>query len=65
MVNGAPADRGGLQAGDLIVSLDGEIISSMAELSAEVKLFRPGDQVDVEVIRDGERLVTVVVLGAA
>ncbi len=65
VVNGAPADRGGLQAGDLIVSLDGEVISSMAELSAEVKLFRPGDQVDVEVIRDGERLVTVVVLGAA
>ena len=65
VVNGAPAAQGGLQAGDLIVSLDGELISSMAELSAEVKLFRPGDQVDVEVIRNGERLVTVVVLGAA
>jgi putative serine protease PepD len=64
VVSGAPADRAGLEAGDLIVSLNGGVISSMAELSADVKLYRPGDQVDVELVRDGERLETAVTLGA-
>lgn len=64
VVSGAPADNGGLEAGDLIVGLDGEVVSSMAELSAEVKLYRPGDQVQVEIVRDGERLETTVILGS-
>ena len=64
VVEGAPASRAGLEAGDLIVSLDGEVVSSMAELSAEVKLFRPDDGVSIEFIRDGERLQTAVTLGS-
>lgn len=64
VVEGEPAERAGLQAGDLIVSLDGEVISSMAELSAEVKLFRPDEVVTVEFLRDGERLQTAVTLSA-
>lgn len=65
VVEGAPAARAGLQAGDLIVGLDGELVSSMHELSAEVKLFRPEDVVDIEFIRDGERLRTSVSLGSS
>ncbi|MDW3217626.1 MAG: trypsin-like peptidase domain-containing protein [Acidimicrobiales bacterium] len=65
VVAGAPAANAGLQSGDLIVSLDGELISSMAELSAEVKLYRPGDQVQIEILRDGERLETTVTLGSS
>ncbi|MEM7142523.1 MAG: trypsin-like peptidase domain-containing protein [Actinomycetota bacterium] len=63
VVTDAPAANAGLEAGDLIVALDGELISSMAELSAEVKLYRPGDVVQVELIREGERLETPVTLG--
>jgi putative serine protease PepD len=64
VVEGAPAARGGLEAGDLIVGLDGELVSSMVELSAEVKLFRPNDTVSVEFVRDGERFETTVTLGS-
>lgn len=64
VVEGAPAARAGLQAGDLIVALDGEVVTSMAALSAEVKLFRPDDIVSVEFVRDGERLQTAVTLGS-
>ena len=65
VVSGAPAANAGLESGDLIVGLDGELISSMAELSAEVKLYRPGDLVTVEIIRDGDRLETQVTLGSS
>lgn len=64
VVEGAPAAAAGIEAGDLIVGLEGELISSMAELSAEVKLFRPDDVVSLEFIRDGERLQTAVTLGS-
>lgn len=63
VVEGEPAERAGLQAGDLIVAIDGDVISSWAELSAEVKLFRPAEVVTVDFIRDGERLQTAVTLG--
>lgn len=65
VVEGAPAARAGLVAGDLIVSLDGKLVSSMQELSADVKLFRPEEVVNIEFIRDGERLETAVTLGAS
>jgi putative serine protease PepD len=64
VVENAPASQAGLVAGDLIIGLDGEVVSSMAELSAEVKLFRPDDVVSLEFIRDGERLQTAVTLGS-
>ena len=63
VVEGEPAERAGLQAGDLIVAINGDVISSWAELSAEVKLFRPQEVVTVDFIRDGERLQTAVTLG--
>ena len=65
VVDGAPAAGGGIEAGDLIVGLDGEPVNSMAELSAQVKLYRPDEVVNLEFIRDGERLQTSVTLGAS
>lgn len=65
VVEGDPAARAGLQAGDLIVGLDGELVSSMIELAAEVRLFRPDDVVNLEFIREGERLQTLVTLGSS
>lgn len=64
VVDDAPAARAGIEAGDLIVALDGDLVSSMAELSADVKLFRPDEVVNLEFIRDGERLQTSVTLGS-
>lgn len=59
-----PAERGGLAVGDRIVALDGEAVTSMAELAANVMLYRPGETVVVELIRDGERLVTDITLAS-
>ena len=64
VVGGAPADDAGLEIGDLIIAVDGRIVSTMEELAADFKFFRPGEQVEVEVLRDGQRVVLPVTVGS-
>ena len=63
VVGGGPAEAGGVQAGDLIVSLNGDAVPGMTELAARVRLAAPGTQVEVEVIRNGESVLLAVTLG--
>ena len=52
---GSPAERGGLVARDVIVVLEGRTVHSMGELVVALRSFNPGDTVDVEVLRGGQR----------
>lgn len=58
-----PAAAAGLRAGDIIVAIDDEEVSTMAELAGRIQQRRPGDDVEVEVVRDGEELTLTVTLG--
>jgi serine protease Do len=60
---GSPADRAGMQAGDVIVRYDGEAVGSSGELPVLVGATPAGDQVPVEVIREGERRTLQVTIG--
>jgi serine protease Do len=51
---GGPAEKGGLQPGDVIVRFDGSNIRTSADLPHVVGLTRPGTRVSVEVMRDGK-----------
>ena len=66
----SPADRSGLQGltrtvrignsivpigGDVVVAIDGRVIASMAEIGTILEPHRPGDQIQVTVLRDGQR----------
>jgi serine protease Do len=51
----SPAGKAGLRAGDIIVGLDGEPIESISELTRLVADIPPGETVEVEFYRDGER----------
>jgi serine protease Do len=62
---GSAAERAGLQAGDVIVKLDGRHIGSAGELSAAVGQAAPGDKVRIEVLRKGEMRELSATLGAA
>jgi putative serine protease PepD len=64
VVVGDPADVAGLVVGDLIVGFNGEMIRSMSELAAEVRLQRPGAVVEIDVIRDGTDVAVSVTLGS-
>jgi serine protease Do len=50
---GGPADKAGLQPGDVIVRFGDHLIAHSSELPADVADTRPGSTVKVEVIRKG------------
>ena len=65
VVDGSPADNSGISEGDLIVAVNGKAIFSMADLAAEIKLYRPGEEVDISLLRDGLQLTVKAVLADA
>jgi aminopeptidase YwaD len=60
---GSPAEHGGLLAGDVIVALGEHDISDLYAYTYALRDHKPGDAVTVEVLRGGERLRFMVVLG--
>jgi serine protease Do len=60
---GSPADRAGIEAGDVIRQFDGQAVEDQRHLSRLVGTARPGKSVDVEVLRDGKRRTVEVRLG--
>lgn len=59
---GFGADNAGLKKGDIIKSIDGFKINKFSDLSGYLSSKRPGDQVDVEFIREGKNQITKVTL---
>lgn len=53
---GSPAEDAGLEPGDVIVEVDGTEVLSFADVVGLVKAKRPGDEIDIVVERDGDRL---------
>jgi S1-C subfamily serine protease len=58
-----PAVAAGLEAGDIVVAIDGEEVTSMADLAGRIQQRSPGEDVEVTVIRAGEELTVTVPLG--
>jgi putative serine protease PepD len=60
---GSPADSAGLQQGDVIKSIDGKAVSSASALSSIVDEHKPGDTVQLKVVRNGSEKTLDVKLG--
>jgi putative serine protease PepD len=58
-----PADRAGLQPGDIIKKVGGEDVDESSDVSAVIATRAPGDDVEVEVDRGGETQKITVKLG--
>jgi putative serine protease PepD len=50
---GGPADKAGLQKGDLIKAVDGQAIKDPSELSSAIETKKPGDTVTLRIERNG------------
>ncbi len=65
IVAGGPADKAGLQAGDIITKLDDKPIDQNNSLSALVNKHGVGDKVTLTIVRNGKTQSVTVALGAA
>jgi S1-C subfamily serine protease len=64
VVPGGPAERAGIQRGDVVIAFDGEPIHSNDDLLTAIRARRPGDRAEVVVVRaDGGQEVVTVELG--
>jgi hypothetical protein len=61
---GSPAEKAGLRGGDVIVGFGGKEITDLYAYTYALREHKPGDQVEVEILRNGERLIFPVVLGS-
>lgn len=60
---GTAADEAGIQVDDVIIFLDGVEIQGITDLAAQVRAHRPGDTVELILLRDGEEITMEVTLG--
>ena len=60
----SPAERAGLQSGDVIVAFDDEPIETSADLPHIVGLIAPGSRVEALLVRDGDEQSVTVEVGA-
>jgi S1-C subfamily serine protease len=62
VTTGSAADEAGVEAGDLVISIDGVPVQGIEDLAAQVRSHRPGTTVDVVLVRDGEQQTLTVTL---
>jgi putative serine protease PepD len=59
---GGAADKIGLLAGDVVIRLNDKLVTKSSELTSAVRQERKGTLVEIEILRDGNKLVFDVVL---
>jgi serine protease Do len=62
---GGAAEKAGLQAGDVILSYDGQPIVESGDLASRVSIAPPGKRVDLEISRNGKPMTLTAKVGAA
>jgi serine protease Do len=51
----SPAEQAGIEAGDVIVAIDGTPVDRVAQLQRVIRVHKPGESVSVDVMRYGQK----------
>lgn len=62
--NGSPAQTAGLRAGDVIVAIEGAPATSKDDVRKAIQARKPGDELTIEVQRDGQTRTVTATLGS-
>lgn len=62
VIEGSPAARAGLSKGDILVSFADRPVTDLAGLTRLLRTHDPGEQINLEILRQGQRLHYIVVL---
>jgi serine protease Do len=60
---GSPADKAGIKARDIIVSVNGETVTDSRNLAHRISALAPGTSVNLGIIRDGHDITVTLTLG--
>lgn len=63
VTRGSAADDAGIRENDVIVEIDGVQVDEPADVVSVVRKHQPGDEIDVVLVRDGDRRSVTVTLG--
>jgi hypothetical protein len=63
VTKGSPADVAGMRAGDIVVGLGAHDVADLQAMTDALRTHKPGEVVDVTVLRGSERLTMKVTLG--
>lgn len=56
VVKGGAADKAGVKAGDVLISIEGEPVKKGSSVQEKINRYRPGDKVSLTVLRKGKEL---------
>jgi hypothetical protein len=59
---GSPAEKGGLKGGDIMIEFDGKKVGNLQDYTYLLRQKKPGDEVTVKYLRNGQPAETKVVL---
>jgi len=54
VIPGSPADKAGLEENDIILELNGQKINDQNPLAKAISQFKPGDEITLKVLHDGD-----------
>ena len=63
VVPGSAADDAGLEAGDVIIEIDGEDVTESVQVREHILDKQPGDEVEIVIVRDGDEQTLEATLG--
>jgi S1-C subfamily serine protease len=64
VVTGSPAEKSGLKSGDVLLSLGGEVVTSVEDAFAAIRSRKVGERVELVVLRAGSRTTLSATLGS-